>query len=449
MHVMLHHQKARIALVVFLSVPLLTTGCRSTRNGLSGLPGMGWVAADDGGIPSWGSDSDDSGLPPPSTEATPQTTDAQASKDGYPDTGFPSPYGKDGKVVRSGGSYPTGHFDKSRAINPAETESLEAATVGNTQKGFYGEDYADESQDVAGNEPSSRDDYRGDYDGYSDAYTSEDYPSNSPRTSDADPRFEQLGSADNDSALDPYERDAQGDLEMPDESNGYEKFSQDVRDQIRGGAEAIADGAERVGDRVQDFARDQGDSIRSTVRDGYDRVVPPTNDLGDDLANDSQGYADDAAYPADNGGVGQDDYSTDPYSGYPDTTADASNDYPSDSYDQGTDPSMGSPGQDPSASLNPPMTDGYDRSTDAPGSDQGSPRRTVQPWRPGSTGALRSGDMDQSGRPYPGASAVAPASFPAQATEALRADSRASDYPDHGWQSHPGDQAQRLSPAHR
>jgi hypothetical protein len=439
---MFHHQNARIALVVVVSLSLFSTGCRSTRNGLSGLPGMSWLAAEE--VPSWDSGSEDPGLPPPSSEATPQlSSDTTTNQDStYPDTGYPSPYNENGKVVRSGGSYPTGHFDKSQAVN---ADNVEAATVGTTQQGFYGDDYSDESQDVADSDGPSND-----YGNYADSYADQDY------SSDADPQFEQLGDANQESAtVDSYERDAQGDLSMPEEANGlrdgYEKFSQGVRD----GAEAVADSVERIGDRVQGFAREQGDNFRSTARDGDDSMNLPRNSLDSPLADD--GYATDNL-PVDSGDPQTD--GSDGYSDYPaEATADAYDDYPQDSYDdypqdsyeQTTDPSTAaaSPDQRPAASLNPPMSDGYDRFHDGPGAEQSSPRRAVQPWRPGSTGSLRSSGVDSTQRPVQNANAVAPASFPGQATDSLRSEAQSTDYPAHGWQSHAEDSAQRLSPTYR
>jgi hypothetical protein len=453
MHVMFHHQNARIALVVVVSLSLLTTGCRSTRNGLSGIPGMSWLAAEE--VPSWGSDSEEPGLPPPSSEATPQLTttntnsDAKANQD-YPDTGYPSPYGEDSQVVRSGGSYPTGHFDKSNAVDA--NEDVEAATVGNTQQGFYGDDYSDDSQSVDGDLPPNDN-----YDQYADSYSDQGYGSDA---SDADGQFEQrndgrIGQAE----VDPYDRDAQGDLSMPEETNnglrdGYDRFSQGIRD----GAEAIADGAERMGDRVQGFAREQGDNIRSTVRDGYDRMNLPPNDLSNQPVDDS--YADDPAIDSgDPQTAGPDAYADDAYSDYPaetpaedgysDYPQDNYDDYPRDSYGQTTDPTVSSPDQGPAASLNPPNSDGYDRPNDLPGVDQNAPRRSVQPWRPGSTGTFRSSGVDPRSRSYQDTSAVAPASFPGRTTDSLQPQARPSDYPDQGWQSHNEESTQRLSPTYR
>ncbi len=446
MHVMFHHQRSRFALLVVLSLTLMTTGCRSTRNGLSGLPGMRWLAAEE--VPNWGSDAEEPGLPPPSREATPQlttTTNTSRDQESYPDTGYPSPYNDD-VGGSSSDSYPTGHYDDSNSLSVSD--GVDAATVGNTQQGFYGDEYGDDRRGLADDDSSSTDSY----DRYEDSYADQDYSSDA---SDADPQFEQMGDGAYDQAeVDPYERDAQGDLSTPEDSgglrDGYEKFSRGIRD----GAEAIAGGAERVGDRVQDFAREQGENIRSTVRDGYDRMNLPPNDL-DQTTTD--GYDADDSLPMDSGdpnAVEADSYD-DGYSDYPaETSEDAYDDYPqenyddysTDSYDSTNDPAGSSPYQDPGASLNPPGD--YDQPNEGPGVDS-TPRRSVQPWRPGSTGTFRSSGIDAGSRSYRDTSAVAPASFPGQATDALQPQAGPDDYPAHGWESHTEASSQRLSPTYR
>ncbi len=405
--------------LIAVGLAVTSTGCRSTRDSLATVPGMGWVGSqEEATFSSVANDNDKPALPPPSREAIPQvvTDGAKASsrsepvphqvpapKTSYPDTGFPADFAPQnardlGPDNLAGGGFGAGTEPAERSSTTSDT-----AAVGAAQRGFYGEQYpgaATESGSIGTADPLPP---FGGYDAPSGAGSSEtdSYASDSA-WGDPAPRSDAAAS----------------EMAEPVSSRSpYDQIGEDLREDWRNSVDAVSGSAKQATQNVQEFVRGTGEELqqgaeamRDGVRSQYEQLTQ-----GD--------YAQPPLGPAETAGPG--DLATDPY-GDPDFGA---------TPDAGQDPQeFGA-----AASLNPPVggaaMGGYSEEPPAPRS------RSNEPWRPGSTSDYPQSSLSPTSQ-SPGASgralSVEPASYDSGAGTS------AAGAPASGW-SH----SQRLAPTYR
>ena len=464
MRFMLHHP-ARCVVVMLVSFSMLSVGCQSTRNGLAKVPGMNWLAADDASsFPGWESDAPEVELPPPSKDAIPvvasegpvvapkekvASSDVNPVVGDYPSTGYASPYDENGAATTNTARDATSGYE--------EHESVNRATVGETQKGFYSEDYAaeptEELVDPGFASQPAADPYRYEaedsYNGYQDNYdnTGAD-PYGAPEqnntvVADANPEFEQLGQPAYDPSTEPIEPPME-DFQAGAPGYGADSQWQDeVTGQFRQGAEAVSQKAGEIGD----YTRNQIDSLRDSVGDGVDHLSG--------AARETYGEAVDGASAAIEGAADMFGDSTTP--GYADGDAGTLPPQDVDVYSDTTP--VDGPGYADVNTYQPETQ--FDGGGDLPAAQQPSdhgtvadeprysrPRRAAQPWRPGSTGRFGQERQNQSGT-LNRDQRVTPASYPKGRSEMLESSKQypntgAGQYPSTGAEQYPSTGAEQY-----
>lgn len=410
----------RLCLVFALGASLLATGCRSTRNSVAQLPGMSWMAADETTYGEW-DEGDEPSLPPPSSSATPQLSSSEGRSatpkvgstgseqaypsTGYPSTGYSSPYGNSGDVATTSPSYPTGAAQSPRASTPE---------VGRTQSGFYGEQYED---DQYAETPAGNDQYEPAYSSAPSGTSYDQYGYDSAPRSESNTAG-QYGQPQGSDAYDQYSGSSS-------DSAGSDSYDQTpswsgMGEELKRGAESFANSAKEdfskhIND-VRQGTRDSYDQISNQVGNQYDQVRQSAADAVNDMRNQTTEQL--------HRGIERVDEAV---SGYvqqvtpgPQNAAPAYDDYDANSaYDSGT------AGNSYSGSGSDYAAEGEYISSPA----AAAPRRSSEPWRPGSTADYLDQNSPQS-RSVPASTSgqyVAPATYRSAPADA-NADSYRSSY---------------------
>ena len=293
--------------LIAMGLAVTSTGCRSTRDSLSTVPGMGWVGSQgEATFRSVASETDKPALPPPSREAIPQvvTDDAKPSggagtvphqvpapKTTYPDTGFPADFAP--QNARGSSSDNFASDDVRGGAGPAERSpaASDTAAVGEAQRGFYGEQYPGSATESGPIGTADELPVVGSYDSLSttDSTGTDSYAADN---------------AWDDPALG---RDATA-AEMVEPESGhspYDQIGEDLREDWRNSVDAVSGSAKQATRNVQEFVRGTGQEIqkgaeamRDGVRSQYEQVTqgdseqplgPPEDAAWSDPANDPYG----------------------------------------------------------------------------------------------------------------------------------------------------------------
>ena len=175
-------------------------------------------------------------LPPPSREATPQVVTSDPSSQPaatgraaieYPDTGYPSLSPERHRSAPDTAGYATGQYDRPGSATQSQPAELGNATVGPTQRGFYGEQYQSTG-------PARGADH--------DPGTSNEYPSTGARD------YDHLTGAGSESVggdrwADPAtagDLSATGAADNPPSSSAYDQVRQGIRDDWQNTTQAVS-----------------------------------------------------------------------------------------------------------------------------------------------------------------------------------------------------------------
>lgn len=304
-----------------------SVGCRTTRQSMSGLPGLGWVAPRDQMEFDELADSDvDEDLETPSSQAEPYSPTSVAQKDrkstneSYPSTGFPSAY------------------DRSKADS-----STTGLTQSGSQKGFYNDKY----ESTATDDRYARDDYaRDDYnsaDAYGSTNTQSDYVA---RSGDSN-SFGSNSRTDSyaDSQTTPYEADYTADRyrDTPTEANSdasrYDSYADDSKGLVDSYGDSARNTIDQYGQRAQEYTQNASEYGKELV----DRTQKTVDGYGDSLSdayNSASDYVNNARENLGDQAQGLRDKVYDGVNGARDTAADRFNQFgqqANDSYERGVD----------------------------------------------------------------------------------------------------------------
>ncbi len=436
---LMNHSCLRLG--VALGMSLAMVGCRSTRNSISGLPGMGWMASqDEPNVSDW--ETEPSTLAKPNEDATPQlasrgkATSSSSksaersetkSSNGYPDTGMADysaisrSTSESARDKYAAGKY--GGSSRDTETPAASGPSYSTARAGGAPKrGFYtasGDDAGDaasrtENEDTASSAESDLD--RG-YSRYSKAAKSaigdaksdfqsarnsaSELSSNATKSAsryarDARDTAEDLASDASEAAEDAQE--TTGNL-ADDMKSGYQKASREFTSQMSEAKSDVAAASRNVVEDAEESARsayqEAADAASEEVEDTKEEVAEKGRELKE-AAVSSLKRANDAADELATSGVEAAEGSVKrAYSRFQNRFAAAAEDASSDTA-EATESSSSADAQEDAAS---------DTAENAPTeseSDLDEPpatkKRPAKPWRPGSTGSYTK-ETDEARRP--------------------------------------------------
>lgn len=415
-----------------LVVPLVATGCRTTRQTMSNLPGMSWVSPGDNVTFEEYADDSTVDIETPSEKAKPYSVAQERSKsqDGgkYPDTGYPSPYS--GSKDSEGGRYDVADYD---SPGSSEDNTSDRGRSGDLNDGDVHDDDFTGSKPIDDESESVRT-----YDTYSqkakqfadDAGRAGEGALNSARDA-VDSTASTTDEYSDDDAVD--QRDEFAD-QVQREADEFEERSRDI---ASGYAEQAQSGLDEAGDRggqafdgPVDTAREQADrwsdGVESTAQEGrdladdrYSEASGATDRVADDVRQYDSEYTEAPATDAYDAAPNTND--TRPESRYDDFQADdqSTPDYNDATIDEAPlyIPTEDAPTADEALQDRPVAdpTTGGDRARDEyPATDERGPtheerdadqRRGDQgaeePWRPGSTSRYPMGRAPQPNRGKP------------------------------------------------
>ncbi|MCA9217714.1 MAG: hypothetical protein KDB27_31815 [Planctomycetales bacterium] len=313
-----------------LSVAVLGTGCHATRQSLSGLPGLSWVApSDELDFEEYADD--DTDLTPPSETVKPKSITSAASDDdatekSYADTGLPSPY----DVAKSAKKYATGKYDEtvsntqsqvdryaSDSVQKYEAEANRLADEYKSTVDSYRDDLNSTSDSVAGRASDYADaatDYAGDR--YAESRNAVD--------SYADHANSYANTASNyaDSAQDAVESYAANPASTAYQDDYTDKYAQYSDTGTQTEYQDTATAGDQYSNPIQDTVDSYADTARDTIGEYSDRMRDTVDSYGDVAVDAAQDYATSAVDTATNAVQPYADQAQDAYDQYTETATD-------------------------------------------------------------------------------------------------------------------------------